>query len=428
VNAAAGPGTGEPGTGSPLRTGVGFALVTVATFLMVSGVALLAPGLPLLAESRGLSVAESSWVLSAFALGRLLFSIPGGMLADRLGFARSATVGCLLTLGGAVAAGLEPPLWALLLAQTVQGAGSAVHNTAALSSIIAALPDGRMARFLSLHQGVVLLGVSLSPVMGGVAVTAWGVTGPFWFYAGTAVVSLLLSLVAILVLPGLSRPVATGKGVPRRGPLGRLMTNRSFVVSLCVTFVLFWMVAGLRNTAVPVLARSELGYSALLVGLVLGAAAVANGICLFVAGPAADRFGRRPVLLAGTAVLCAGLAGLVIGSVVATWTGVVALGIGMGLAGAALPAILADVADPSIRGVAVGIHRTSSGLGLFVGPVTVGLLLQHLSTATTFGVGVVALALSAVAVLFIPETLVRPTPGPPDPSSTVARHQRQGVS
>lgn len=422
------PAAGPERAGSPLRTGTGFALVTVATFLMVSGVALLAPGLPQLADSRGLTVAESGWVLSAFALGRLLFSIPGGLLADRLGFARAATTGCLLTVGGAVAAGLAPPLWALLLAQTVQGAGSAVHNTAALSSIIAALPDGRMARFLSLHQGVVLLGVSLSPVMGGVAVTAWGVTGPFWFYAATAVVSLLLSLVAILVLPGLAHAHPSGEVVPRRGPLSRLMTNRSFAVSLCVTFVLFWMVAGLRNTAVPVLARDDLGYSALLVGLLLGAAAVANGICLFVAGPAADRFGRRPVLLAGTGVLCAGLAGLVVGSVAATWTGVVALGIGMGLAGAALPAILADVADPSIRGVAVGIHRTSSGLGLFVGPVTVGLLLQHLSTATTFGVGVVALALSAVAVLFIPETLARAPAGPVVPPSPTPTHQRQGVT
>ncbi|SNR65374.1 MFS transporter [Blastococcus mobilis] len=412
---------------------LGFALVTVATFLMVSGVALLAPGLPLLGESRGLTVAESSWILSAFALGRLLFSIPGGLLVDRLGFARAASVGCLLTLGGAVTAGLGPPLWGLLAAQAVQGAGSAVHNTAVLSSIIAALPDGRMARFLSLHQGVVLLGVSLSPVMGGVAVTAWGVSGPFWFYAGTTALSLVLSIVAIVVMPGLARPHARAAPVAGGRPLGRLMTNRSFVISLCVTFVLFWMVAGLRNTAVPVLAQGELGYTALLVGFLLGAAAVANGVCLFVAGPAADRFGRRPVLLAGTAVLCAGLVSLIVGTVPATWIGVTALGIGMGLAGAALPAILADVADPSIRGVAVGIHRTSSGLGLFVGPVTVGLLLQSMTTATTFAVGAGALALSVVAVLFVRETLVRPAPGttsaaPTVPLNPLPRHQRQEVT
>ncbi|MGY1917041.1 MFS transporter [Blastococcus sp. SYSU DS0973] len=407
----------------------GFALVTVATFLMVSGVALLAPGLPLLGGSRGLTVAEASWILSAFALGRLLSSIPGGLLVDRLGFAHAASVGCLLTLGGAVTAGLEPPLWGLLLAQTVQGSGSAVHNTAALSSIIAALPEGRMARFLSLHQGVVLLGVSLSPVMGGVAVTAWGVSGPFWFYAGTTALSLVLSLVAIVVMPGLARPHRTAVPVPGRRPLGRLMTNRSFVISLCVTFVLFWMVAGLRNTAVPVLAQGRLGYTALLVGFLLGAAAVANGVCLFVAGPAADRFGRRPVLLTGTAVLCAGLVALTVGSEPATWIGVTALGIGMGLAGAALPAILADVADPSIRGVAVGIHRTSSSLGLFIGPVTVGLLLQSLSTATTFAIGSGALALSVVAVLFIRETLAQPASAT---NSTIPQtplpHQRQEVN
>jgi MFS family permease len=200
-----------------------------------------------------------------------------------------------------------------------------------------------------------------------------------------------------------------------------------------VTFVLFWMVAGLRNTAVPVLAQGELGYTALVVGFLLGAAAVSNGVCLFVAGPAADRFGRRPVLLAGTAVLCAGLVGLTLGTGPATWIGVTALGIGMGLAGAALPAILADVADPSIRGVAVGIHRTSSGLGLFVGPVTVGLLLQGMSIAATFAIGAGALALSAVAVLFIRETLVRPARGVPSPDQTLLpdplqRHQRQEVT
>lgn len=397
------------------RTKAVFGLVSTATFLMVSGLALLAPALPALADERQLSMSEAGWILSAFALGRLLFSIPSGMFADRLGFPRAAVCGCLLTGTAATVAALQPVFWGLLLAQVVQGAGSAIHTTSALSSIISALPEGRMARLLSIHQGIVMLGVSLSPVMGGVAVTVWGVAGPFWLYAGTTSLALMLSMVAVRLMPRRARKaVPTGEpdSAARRQAVARMLGNRTFVLSLCVTFVLFWMVAGIRNTVVPLFAQIELSFTPLLVGVLLGAAACANGVCLFVAGAAADRLGRRPVLLTGTVTLLAGLLGLSVASDTTLWVCVVVLGVGMGFAGAALPAILVDVVDVRIRGVAVGISRTASGLGLFVGPMSAGLLLESLSFRETLALAAGALGLASAAVLLMRETMTAVAPHP----------------
>lgn len=63
------------------------------TFLVMMGVGLVPPALPLYAVRYSLSSAEAGLLLTSFSTGMLVFSLPGGVIADHLGFKRVALAG-----------------------------------------------------------------------------------------------------------------------------------------------------------------------------------------------------------------------------------------------------------------------------------------------------------------------------------------------
>jgi EmrB/QacA subfamily drug resistance transporter len=136
---------------------------------------------------------------------------------------------------------------------------------------------------------------------------------------------------------------------------------------------------------------------------------------LFSFGVLGDRLGRRRMLLAGLFLF--GLSSLA--SAYAQDAGqLIAARALMGLSAAAiLPvtlSIISNVFDPRERGRAIGIWTGAVGLGVAIGPITGGFLLEHFWWGSIFLINlpVVAAGLLAVTVL-VPESR-DPQPGRPD--------------
>jgi MFS transporter, DHA2 family, multidrug resistance protein len=133
---------------------------------------------------------------------------------------------------------------------------------------------------------------------------------------------------------------------------------------------------------------------------------------LFTAGLLADRLGRRITLITGLALF--GLA-----SLVSAYAGSPAQLIGgralMGLGAAALmPAtlsIIANVFDPRERGRAIGVWAGSVGLGVAIGPIVGGLLLEHFWWGSVFLINVPIAAAGVVLVAFLVPESRDPRPG-----------------
>ncbi|MEW1548212.1 DHA2 family efflux MFS transporter permease subunit [Streptomyces tsukubensis] len=159
------------------------------------------------------------------------------------------------------------------------------------------------------------------------------------------------------------------------------------------------------NVAIPSLTR-ELDASTSDVQWMINAYSLVQSGLLLTAGNAADRYGRKKMLLSGLVLFGAGslAAGLS-----QTSAQLIAARAGMGVGGALLLtttlAVIVQIFDDNERIKAIGIWSTVSSLGFACGPLLGGFMLDHFWWGAIFLINlpVVALGLFAVAAL-VPES------------------------
>ncbi|MCQ0024662.1 MFS transporter [Streptomyces somaliensis DSM 40738] len=159
------------------------------------------------------------------------------------------------------------------------------------------------------------------------------------------------------------------------------------------------------NVAIPSLTR-ELGASTADIQWMINAYALVQSGLLLTAGNAADRYGRKRMLLTGLALF--GLGSLAAGLAQSS-AQLIAARAGMGVGGALLMtttlAVVVQVFDDAERIRAIAIWSTVSSLGFAAGPLLGGFVLDHFWWGAIFLINlpVAALGLVAVAVL-VPES------------------------
>ncbi|WP_328553733.1 MULTISPECIES: MFS transporter [unclassified Streptomyces] len=159
------------------------------------------------------------------------------------------------------------------------------------------------------------------------------------------------------------------------------------------------------NVALPTMAR-DLGASTGQQQWMADAYVVVFASLMLPAGLLGDRFGRRRMLITGLGVF---LAGSLAGSLVDDVTWVIVARALMGVGGAlVMPlalAVLPSLFGPDERTKAVGAVSAASALGLPLGPIIGGWLLNHFWWGSVFLVNVPMAAIGITAcVLLLPET------------------------
>jgi EmrB/QacA subfamily drug resistance transporter len=187
-----------------------------------------------------------------------------------------------------------------------------------------------------------------------------------------------------------------------------LPRQRRVLSVLVLAAVLIWIDTTILGIALERIAdpRTGLGATPGQLQWAVGAYALLFATALFAAGALGDRYGHRTILVLG--LLCFGVA-----SVWAAWAGgatglILARGL-MGLGGAMMVptsmAIIGATFPPERRAGAIAVWSASSGVGVALGPLLGGLLVDHFWWGSVF---LVNLPVAAVALIGI--ALVVPDP------------------
>lgn len=381
--------------------------------------------LPTLVEVLDAPFATIQWVVLAYLLASIALLPVIGRVADLWGKHRVFLLGFALYGVGSLACALAPDAATLIAFRTVQGVGSASLTALGLAIVTDAYPQRERGRALGINGAVISAGVVLGPSLGGLVgdLASWR-----WIFAGGVVVALAGGALAARVVPryapqpagrfdafggalvvlallcfslgltlgqrvGFDAPVVLALvaaslalavafvRVERRVPQPivdlRLFRDPDVWIGLVAGSATFVAISGVIFL-MPFYLAGVLGHPAWRVGVLMAITPVLLVVFAPLAGIATDRWGARPVTVAGMALLIVGYLGL--GTLDTTTSAVgyvlrfVPIGMGMGLFQTPNNTAIMSAARRGGSGVAGSLLSLTRYLGQVVGTVGLGSL------------------------------------------------------
>jgi DHA1 family multidrug resistance protein-like MFS transporter len=398
------------------------AILTAVSFTVALGFGIVAPDIPAFASHFGVSTASAAGVVSAFALLRVAGALPAGRLVDRFGEHRVMAIGIAVVAASSVLAGLSGSFVQLLILRGIGGLGSAMFSVSAQTLLLVSVPDDQRGRASGLYSGGFLVGGISGPAVGGL-LAAWSLRAPFFIYGAMLVVP---AVIAAVVLRDPPRRVPSDARPPRRfAGMIRALRSRAYRAAATANLADGFATVGVRSAIVPLFVRDVLHRSAVWTGIGFLTVAVLNAAVLWPAGWAADRLGRRPVIVTGCSVSAAGLVALsILPGLWGYMTALAILGLGSGLLDVAPAAMIGDILGGQ-GGTMIASYQMAGDFGAVAGPVTAGYLVDAASYGAAFGLAAGVLAVAAVLGLLAPETRPR---HPARPAAERARPGEAGQS
>lgn len=366
-------------------------------------------------------VTEQHWSQSAVGLVTTLggwlglaFQTPVGAAIDATRWKRGLIVAALaiLALGGIVIFA-APSFWPVMLANALMALVGDVFGPAVAALTLGLYRTAALARRMGRNSAFDHAGnVAIAAVAGAVG----------WALAQRAVFLLVPVFAVLAALSVLSIPAGAidherARGSDgeehskdeKQGPRGLsvLFTCKPLLVYAGVTLLFHF-----ANAPLLPLVGQKLAFvhkdvaTAMMSSCIVAAQIIMLGVAIVV-GRTADRWGRKPILVIGFAVLPVRAALYTLSDDSAWLIGVQLLdGIGAGIHGAITPLVLADLMCGTGRyNLAQGAVATFQGIGASTSGLVAGLIVDHLGYHTAFLEASAAALLALIALVWLmPET------------------------
>jgi FSR family fosmidomycin resistance protein-like MFS transporter len=352
--------------------------------------------LPFLVDAFGLSYTLAAVLVLASTLSSSIVQPLFGLWSDRRGAIWLLPAGVAIGGAGIALAAISPTYTVVVVFVVVSGLGIAAYHPEG-SKFAAYASGARRASGMALFTVGGNVGYALGALATTPLVVALGLKGGLLLMVpGIAVAALLLALAPFLLTfqPAPRRP-APGTDEDRVRPviiLLAVVVLRSVAWFGLITFVPLWEISQGHSAS----------YGSNLLSLML----VFGAIGTLAAGPIADRFGRRPVLMASNLIVPPAI-------VVFVLVGGVPGAVALSLAGAAVVGtfgvtmVMSQEYLPRHIGLASGLSiGMAIGLG-GVAAVILGAIADSIDLRTAFYVCAAAPAVGAVLTALLPPTRFR---------------------
>ncbi|MHA1637742.1 MAG: MFS transporter [Candidatus Thorarchaeota archaeon] len=377
--------------------------LSLVTFLVLLGLSMVAPILPAYAESFDVSYTLVGFVISSFAVTRMIFDMPAGLLSRRLDKKKIMISGLLLLSTSSILAGLAPNYGILIIARMIEGAGSALYVTTATVFLAQISGKEKRGQWMSLYMGMLLLGAIFGPTFGGIIADVYDIRAPFFAYA----IITGLAVIPTLTLPKLANSGNTSSPLELKGILRdmrQVLSTPSFILVSFVVFTMFFLRTGVRTTLVPLFAANNLGLDSVAIGLILTIAGITTAITIVPMGGISDKIGRKKPL-----ALCLILTA-VITLLIPLSTDMLTLSVALAIYGAIIglsgptAAYVTDVSPQDKLEISMGLYRMISDFGYVVGPLLLGFLADVTATPVAGeshagSIGVIPFAVASILLV-----------------------------
>ncbi|MFD1302314.1 MFS transporter [Methylobacterium marchantiae] len=352
---------------------------------------------------------DIGFALTVGSLVSLLGQVPGGAFVDAVRSRRFAAGLSVVAISlSAFALAMWPSFLIVLLAMAAHSAASCILTPAIAAISIGLVGHHRAGERLGRNASFSALGNAVAAALMGACGYYLSNDAVFYLTAFLMVPTLIaLSFIRPGAVPVQGRRAEEPEARPKEGALKAIVTNRALLCfAACMT--LFF----LANAAMLPLVGSMLTLRASETATALIAACiVVPQVVLAISGPAvgraAEKWGRRPLLLIGFAALpIRGLLFAYTDSPELLVAIQVFDGISAAVFGVMVPLVVSDVTRGTGRfNLALGAVGTAMGIGAALSTSLAGIMADHLGSHSAFlGLAIVGLAGFALLALIMPET------------------------
>ena len=375
-----------------------FTTLFLAIFFTTLGVGLVVPLLPVYAHELGAGAFQVGLVFAAFSLTRSIFVPYFGKLSDKKGKKPFLTTGLFIFFFLSILYTYSKNIETLILLRLGQGFASAMVLPVAQAYIGIMTPPQKEGRVMGLFSISLYGGLSIGPLLGGVVKDWYSINASFLSMGALCFLGFVLCLLFLPREGVLQKSNPSGSGKPK-SYLAIVKTPAIF--SLFTFRICFTTCIGIIWTFLPLFANTMLDLSSSAIGFVIMINVFIAGLLQAPMGYIADRFSKKIMVTAGgvlaiISLLCLNYATSFNGLVIAN-------GI-FGLAGGiSLPAIMAlgiiEGRKTKAMGSIMGILTLAHSLGMLVGPLLAGIIIDVCSMETIFITG--AAILGAGTIVFL---------------------------
>jgi MFS family permease len=388
-----------------------------AVALSLTGDQTLYAVLPNQIEAVGISLGAVGVLLGANRLIRIPGNLLAGALNDRMARRGLFLLGLFLGLLSTLGYGLVHGFWPLLVARLLWGTAWALINVTGYNMVLDWSTPADRGRMTGFYQMAFLIGLAISPLLGGLLTDALGFRPAVRICAAISAFGLALAFVA---LPETRPFVAIAQprlwGVVQRQRLAGLASawrqvDRRILLAAYIYLVTFFVNGGVLMSTISLYLSQRWGASisrnggvigvASLAGLMLALRALLGLLAGPLAGVASDRLHNRwPVVRIGLLLGMAGFALLALPR--GLWTiliGVALVALSAGGLITAIYALVGDLATKKRQGITIGGLATAGDIGSATGPLVAYALAVVLDLRWVYLLCAILLASGLIATL-----------------------------
>lgn len=362
------------------------------------------PSLPLLVTHLGGTPMDVGIVAGVSALTGVLFSLPAGLLSDKIGRYRMLWISSLVFATAPFLYLLATDTWQIGIIRFYHGLATAIFGPVAMA-YVADLYQSNRGEKMGWFSTATLLGRFSAPALGGLilALSANGDTLGFTVLYSVCGIAGLATFLAMYLLPKSpeGKPVQKPKtdNICFRKGLRELLSNRG-IITTCSVEAAILFAFGIFETFLP-LRAINVGLSTWEIGVCISAQILTIAVSKPVLGRLSDLYGRPKQITWGT-VLAGGcmlflafsfsFSPLLVSSIL--------LGLAISIVTSASAAHIADLSTTGNHGSSMGMLGSIMDIGHTIGPIMGGILAVSYSLTVSFISGTAVLSLSVICFIY----------------------------